>query len=174
MTVAVLPASFDPITRGHVDIIIRASHLFDRLIVAVFAHPKKNVLFSLDDRVAMVRESVGNLEHVEVMAFDGLLVNFLRDVGATVLVRGLRWVSDFEYEFQQAAANRLMLPGLETLCLFASTDYVFFSSTIIKEIAENAGDVSSMVPEPVARRLAERFPPRVATGASREVTSSTF
>jgi pantetheine-phosphate adenylyltransferase len=92
----------------------------------------------------------------------------MRQLGATVVVRGLRWVSDFEFEFQQAAANQNMLSGMETVCLFASTDYVFFSSSIIKEIAENAGDISSMVPEPVARRLRERFPVRAAaTGAGR-------
>lgn len=165
MTVAVLPASFDPITRGHVDIVRRASRLFDRLVVAVYARPKKNVLFPIDERVAMVTESLAGLENVEVTPFDGLLVDFVREIGAGVVVRGLRWVSDFEYEFQQAAANGRMLPGLETVCLFASTDYVFFSSSIIKEIAENAGDVSSMVPDPVARRLMERFPRPAAVGA---------
>jgi len=163
VTVAVLPASFDPITRGHVDIIMRASGLFDRLVVAVWARPKKNVLFSLEDRVDMVQESLAGLNNVEVRAFDCLLVDLVREIDATVVVRGLRWVSDFEFEFQQASANRKMLPGLETVCLFASTDYVFFSSSIIKEIAENAGDISSMVPEPVERRLNERFPARAAT-----------
>jgi pantetheine-phosphate adenylyltransferase len=166
--VAVLPASFDPITRGHVDIIARASTLFDRLVVAVWARPKKNVLFPLDERVEMVRESLDGLPNVEVCSFDCLLVDLVREIGASVVVRGLRWVSDFEFEFQQAAANRKMLPGLETVCLFASTDYVFFSSSIIKEIAENAGDIGSMVPEPVARRFKERFPARAATaGAGR-------
>lgn len=167
MTVAVLPASFDPITRGHVDIIMRASQLFDRLVVAVYARPRKNVLFSLDERVAMVRESLAGLDRVEVQPFDGLLVDFVREIGASVVVRGLRWVSDFEYEFQQAAANRRMLPGLETVCVFANTDYVYFSSSIIKDIAENAGDVSSMVPDPVARRLRERFAAQTPVGSSR-------
>lgn len=166
MTVAVLPASFDPITCGHVDIVSRAATLFERLIVAVYASPRKNVMFSLDERVAMVRESVQTIDHVEVAAFDGLVVDYAREVGAGVLVRGLRWVSDFEYEFQQAAANRAMLPGLEVVAMFASTDYVFFSSSIIKEIAENAGDITSMVPAPVARRLMERFPPRVCAGSA--------
>lgn len=165
MTVAVLPASFDPITRGHVDIIARAASLFDRLVVAVYARPKKNVLFSLEERVAMVRESLAGIENVEVRPYDSLTVDLMRDLGASVVVRGLRWVSDFEFEFQQAAANRRMLPGLETVCLFASTDYVFFSSSIIKEIAENAGDVSSMVPEPVERRLRERFSAHAATAS---------
>lgn len=174
MTVAVLPASFDPITRGHVDIITRASQLFERLIVAVFAHPKKNVMFSLEERLAMVRESLAHLERIEVIPFEGLLINFAREVNASVIVRGLRWVSDFEYEFQQAAANRKMSAGLETVCIFASTDYVYFSSSIIKEIAENHGDVRSMVPEPVERRLVERFPPHLSHQTSREVTPLIF
>lgn len=171
MTVAVLPATFDPITHGHIDIIRRASRLFDRLIVAVFANPRKSdVMFPIEERVSMVREALDGLD-IEVTSFDGLVVNFARDRGASVLVRGLRWVSDFEFEFQQAAANRTLLPGLEVVCVFASTNYVFFSSSIIKEIAANGGDVSAMVPEPVARRLRERFgPPRA--NSSREVTRS--
>jgi pantetheine-phosphate adenylyltransferase len=167
VTVAVLPASFDPITHGHVDIITRAAQLFDRLIVAVYAHPRKNVMFTLEERVAMVRESLDGVDHVEVRPFEGLLVDFVREIGASVVVRGLRWVSDFEYEFQQAAANRRMMPGLETISMFATTDYVYFSSSIIKEIAENAGDVSSMVPEPVARRFRERFSARAPAGTQR-------
>ncbi|HZU14693.1 MAG TPA: pantetheine-phosphate adenylyltransferase [Chloroflexota bacterium] len=157
MTVAVLPASFDPITCGHVDIATRASRVFPRLVVAVYAMPKKNVLFSLDERLTMVRESLAGLPHIDVMPFDGLFVDFARRIGASVEVRGLRAVSDFEYEYQHAAANRQMLPGLEVVSLFPSTQYAFLSSSIVKEIAENGGDVSSMVPEPVARRLRERF-----------------
>jgi pantetheine-phosphate adenylyltransferase len=164
MTVAVLPASFDPITCGHVDIATRAARLFDRLIVAVFAHPKKNVLFSLEDRLDMVRESLGAIEGVEVTSFDGLLVDFARSIGASVEVRGLRAVSDFEYEYQQAALNRQMFPGFEVLSLFPSTQFAFLSSSIVKEIAEHGGDVSSMVPAPVARRLAERFAGRAQPG----------
>lgn len=164
MTVAVLPASFDPITSGHVDIATRASRLFDRVFVAVYAHPKKNVMFSLEDRMAMVKESLEGVDGVEVRSFAGLLVDFAREVGADVLVRGLRAVSDFEYEYQQSALNRKMLPGLEVVSLFASIEYGFLSSSIVKEIAENGGDVSSMVPPPVAKRLAERF--RCGTSAS--------
>ncbi len=172
MTVAVLPGSFDPITRGHVDIIERAARMFDRLVVAVYAHPKKNVLFSLQEREEMVRESLADLRNVEVLDYEGLTVDIARRVGADVLVRGLRWVSDFEAEFQQATANRQLLPGLEVICLFASGERVFLSSSIIKDIVENGGDVDSMVPEPVARRLRERFPPRGA-GQMREVQLST-
>lgn len=164
MTIAVLPASFDPITCGHVDIATRASKLFDKLIVAVFAHPKKNLMFSLEERVAMVRESLAGLQNVEVTWFDGLLVTFAREIEADVEVRGMRAVSDFEYEYQQAALNRQMLPGFEVVSLFSSTEYAFLSSSIVKEIAENGGDVSSMVPEPVVRRFADHFPAATAVG----------
>lgn len=157
MTVAVLPASFDPITCGHVDIATRSARLFDRLVVAVHAHPKKNLLFSVDERLEMVRESVRNVENIEVTAYDGLTVDFCRSIGATVLVRGLRAVSDFEQEYQQATLNRKMLPGLEVICVFASDAYSFLSSSIIKEIAENGGDVTEMVPAPVVLRLRGRF-----------------
>lgn len=157
MTVAVMPASYDPITLGHVDIIARAARQFEHLIVAVYASPKKHGMFSLQERVQMVEESVGGLHGVEVIPFDGLLVNFVREVHASVVVRGLRRVADFEYEFQQAAANRRMLPGLEVICMFASDDKGFISSSIIREIAENGGDVSSMVPAPVLRHIQQRF-----------------
>jgi pantetheine-phosphate adenylyltransferase len=159
VTVAVLPASYDPITCGHVDIINRAARLFDRLIVAVYAHTRrrKNILFELDQRLSMVSESLDGVPNVRVMPFDGLVVQFAQEQGAQVLVRGLRAVSDFEYEFQQANLNRMMAPGLEVICMFASIEYGSLSSSIIKEIAENGGDVSDMVPPAVARQLYRRF-----------------
>jgi pantetheine-phosphate adenylyltransferase len=169
----VLPASFDPITCGHVDIVTRASRLFDRLVVAVYARPKKNVIFSLEERVLMVEESVAHLDHVEVRAFDGLVVDLCREIGAAVIVRGLRAVSDFEYEFQQAALNRQMLPGVEVISMFAGMEHVFLSSSIIKDIAENGGDVSAMVPPTVARRLADRFA-RTSASVASGGTRSTF
>jgi pantetheine-phosphate adenylyltransferase len=158
VTTAVLPASFDPITCGHVDIAERAAALFDRLIVAVYAHPKKRVMFSLEERVEMVSEALGHLPRVEVRSFEGLVVDMARRTGASVLIRGLRAVSDFESEYQQASLNRSMLPGLEVVALFASVEHSFVSSSMIKEIAELGGDVSSWVPAPVARRLYDRFP----------------
>jgi pantetheine-phosphate adenylyltransferase len=164
VTVAVLPASFDPITSGHVDIIVRAAGLFGTVVVGVNTHPRKNLLFPLEERVAMIRESLDGVAGVEVTAYDGLTVNFARRVGASVLVRGLRAVSDFEAEFQQATLNRKMLPGLEVVCMFASPDFAWVSSSIIKEIAENGGDVTSFVPPPVARRLAERLRQSAPTG----------
>lgn len=157
MTVAVLPASFDPITCGHVDLATRACRLFDRLIVAVYACPKKTPMFSLDERLVMVHESLEGLDRLDIRSFEGLVVDFCREVHADVLVRGLRTVSDFESEFQQATLNRQMLPGLEVIGLFASPQYTVLSSSMIKEIAESGGDVSMMVPAPVVRRLTERL-----------------
>jgi pantetheine-phosphate adenylyltransferase len=170
LTVAVLPASFDPITCGHVDIVRRAAPLFGSLVVAVYAHPKKNVLFSLSERVELVRESLTGIAGIEVLEYEGLTVDLCRSIGATVLVRGLRAVSDFEYEYQQATWNRKMMPELEVVCMFPSIDYTFLSSSLIKEIAENRGDVRGMVPEPVAMKLAERFPR--PEGTFREVAPS--
>jgi len=155
VTVAVVPGSFDPITCGHVDIVKRAVKLFDRVVVAVYARPRKNVLFSLDERLDMVRESLKDVNRVQVEQFDGLVATFARDVGADVLVRGLRAVSDFESESQQSTMNRQMAPGLEVICMFASMGFGFLSSSIIKDIAENGGDVAGMVPAPVALRLRE-------------------
>jgi len=167
VTVALLPASFDPITCGHVDIILRAARLFDRLIVAVHASPKKSLLFSVEERVAMVRESLADLESVEVVSYEGLTVHLAARLGATVLVRGLRAVSDFESEFQQAALNRRMLPGLEVVCMFASVEYSAVSSSLIKEIAQGGGDVTDLVPTPVAARLRERLESRIASVSGR-------
>jgi pantetheine-phosphate adenylyltransferase len=157
LTVAVLPASFDPITNGHVDIVVRAAHLFEKLFVAVYANPKKNVVFSLEERLSMVRDSVGGVRGVQIVSYRGLTVHLCRDLGATVLVRGLRAVSDFESEYQQATLNRKMLPGLEVVSIFASDALGFVSSSLIKEIAENGGDVSPLVPPSVATRLRQRF-----------------
>lgn len=171
MTVAVLPASFDPITYGHVDIATRAAELFGRLVVAVYAHPKKNVMFPIDQRVDLVRESLAAIPNVAVVAYEGLTVDLCRQLDATVEVRGLRAVSDFEYEYQLATLNRQMMPELEVVCMFPSMRYSFVSSSLIKEIAENGGDVRPFVPEPVARALEQRFHP--SGEASTEVTQST-
>jgi pantetheine-phosphate adenylyltransferase len=156
MTVALFPASFDPITSGHVDIATRASSLFDRLVVAVYSHPRKNVMFSLDERVDMASESLAHLSNVDVVAFSGLLVNLARQQGASIAVRGLRTTTDFEYEYQQAILNRSMYPGFDVVALFPSQQYGAVSSTMVKEIAENGGDVSGMVPAPVLLRLRSR------------------
>lgn len=165
MRAALLPASFDPITCGHVDIATRAAALFDRLVVAVYAHPRKNVMFSLDDRLAMVRESLAHLQALEVTPFEGLLVDFARRIGVPVVIRGLRTATDFEYEYQQAVLNRRMYSDFEAVSLFSSPEYAVVSSTMVKEIAENGGDVSSMVPGPVLRRLKDRFGQPAPQGA---------
>lgn len=168
MNVAVFPASFDPVTRGHVDIATRAHGVFGRLIVAVFAHPRKNVMFNLDDRLAMVEESLAHLDGVTVLPFQGLLVDFIQEHGITVEVRGIRTVADFEYEYQQSVLNRTMYPGFDVVSFFPDPQYAFVSSSMVKEIAQNGGDVSSMVPPPVLRRLQ-----RQADSAARRVASST-
>jgi pantetheine-phosphate adenylyltransferase len=154
---ALIAASFDPITNGHVDLIRRASRLFDELIVAVYAHPKKNVLFALEERVAMVQEALVDLPNIRVSPFAGLLVDYAREVGAKVLVRGLRATSDFDYEFQITSMYRKMEPELEVMFFLADIRYTFLSSSIVKEIAELGGDVSDLVPSSVLRRLGTRF-----------------
>src|SRR5947209_11273821 len=123
MTVALFPASFDPITLGHVDIATRSSRMFDRVVVAVFSNPRKNVMFSLDDRVDMARESLAHLANVNVAFFSGLLVDFGRDIGATIAIRGVRTTADFEYEYQQAVLNRAMYPEFDVVALFPSPEY---------------------------------------------------
>jgi pantetheine-phosphate adenylyltransferase len=141
-------------TNGHLDIATRASALCDELIVGVYGHPDKRVLFSWDERIAMVRASVAHLANTRVEGFSGLMVNYAMRVGANVIIRGLRAGSDFEGEFQMALANRMLAPSLETVCLIGSQDMMFVSSSRIKEIALLGGDVSGLVPTPVAERLA--------------------
>jgi pantetheine-phosphate adenylyltransferase len=163
---AIMAASFDPITNGHVDLANRASILFDEVIVAVYSTPKKNVLFSSEERLEMVANAVEHLPNVTASLYDGLLVNFAQSVGADVLVRGLRAISDFDYEFQLATMNRRMLPHLEVMFFLADIRYMFLSSSIVKEIAELGGDVADLVPDAVAVALTQRFRGRMrATGA---------
>ena len=157
MIIAVYPGSFDPITNGHIDIARRASRIFDRLVVAVYNTPPKNVLFSTDHRVAMAREALSELPNVTVEPFSGLTVEFARRVGARVLVRGLRAISDFEMEYQMASMNRQLAPEMEVVCLMTSIQYSFLSSSTLKEIAKLGGEIDDMVPPTVARALRERF-----------------
>ena len=142
--VAVYPGSFDPITRGHEDLIRRARSFADRVIVAVAVNVTKQPLFTLEERVALIRQAVED-PSVEVRSFDGLLAEFARAAGATVIVRGLRAVSDFEYEFQMAGMNRHLLPEVETMFMTPSEQYQFISGTIVREIATLGGDVSKFV-----------------------------
>lgn len=154
---AVYPGTFDPITLGHDDLIRRASRLFDRLIVAVADSSAKRPFFGRDERVEMAREVLRDVANVEVMGFAGLLMKFVQEHDARVVIRGLRAVSDFEYEFQLAGMNRGMYPDVETLFLTPGEQYMFISATIVREISVLGGDVSKFVPPLVARRLAAKI-----------------
>lgn len=154
---AIYPGSFDPITLGHLDLIHRASQLFDSLIVAVAHNEAKKALFSVEERITMIEESVSGWSGIIVKRLDGLLVDFAREQNAMVVIRGLRAVSDFEFEFQMALMNRRLEPGLETLFLTPKEDYTYLSSRIVKEVANFGGDVTPFVPPGAARRLKEKF-----------------
>jgi pantetheine-phosphate adenylyltransferase len=150
---AVFPASFDPITNGHLDIATRAGRLFDELVLAVYDKPAKNLLFSPEERVELARAATAHLPNVRVEIFSGLLVRYAQKVGAGVIVRGMRGASDFDGEVQQATANRLMAPDIETIFMVSDSKYAFISSTLMKQIARLGGDVAPFVPPPVAERL---------------------
>jgi len=154
--VAVYPGSFDPITRGHEDLIRRAKSFADRVIVAVAVNVAKQPLFTLDERVALIRQAVED-PSVEVRSFDGLLAEFARAAGATVIVRGLRAVSDFEYEFQMALMNRNLAPGIETVFLVPAFDLTYLSSSLVREVARFGGDVSQLVHPAVQKALRKKF-----------------
>ena len=150
---AVYPGTFDPITNGHVDLVDRAAPLFERLIVGVAQSPGKGPALPLDLRVELAKQALGHHPNVEVRGFSGLLAHFVRDLGAGVLLRGLRAVSDFEYEFQLASMNRHLIPGVETLFLTPAEQYGFISSSLVREISRLGGDVSGFVPAAVAAAL---------------------
>ena len=156
MIKAVYPGTFDPLTRGHEDLVRRASTLFDRIIVAIADSKAKKPYFTLDDRIAMAKEVLADVKNVEVMGFTGLLTDFVRKHGARVVLRGLRAVSDFEYEFQLAGMNRNLYPEMETIFLTPSEQHMFISATLVREIATLGGDVSEFVHPLVAKRLKQR------------------
>ena len=156
MIKAVYPGTFDPLTRGHEDLVRRASRLFDSLVVGVADSRAKRTFFTLDERVAMAREVLADEPRVEVVGFDGLLIEFVRRQGARVVLRGLRAVSDFEYEFQLAGMNRSLHPDMETIFLTPSEQHMFISATLVREIAQLGGDVSKFVDPRVAARLAQK------------------
>ena len=153
--IAVYPGSFDPITKGHEDLIHRSLEFVDKLIVAVAVNVAKQPLFTLDERVALIKQTVS--EKIEVQSFDGLLAEFAKKVGATVIVRGLRAVSDFEYEFQMALMNRNLAPGIETVFLVPAFDLTYLSSSLVREVARFGGDVSALVHPKVQQALKRKF-----------------
>jgi len=153
---AIYPGSFDPLTMGHVDVVERAMHLFDHLVVAVAHNAAKDTLFSPRERVDMLSEVLRGFANVRVDTFDGLLVQFAQDTGATALIRGLRAVSDFEYEFQMALMNRRLAPDIETVFLMTDAEKAFLSSSTVKEVARLGGDIHGLVPDVVEARLYEK------------------
>jgi pantetheine-phosphate adenylyltransferase len=155
--IAVYPGSFDPPTRGHTDLVHRSLALADRVLVAVARNSSKEPLFGVEDRLAMLRAAIGDDPRISYQSFEGLLVEFARKAGATLIVRGLRAVSDFEYEFQMAMMNRHLLPGLETVFLVPPEDATYLSSSLVREIARYGGDVSEFVHPVVAEALRRRF-----------------
>jgi len=156
--IAIYPGSFDPLTNGHMDVIERALEIFDEVIVAVLHNPSKRALFSSEERVDMIRQSVNGLKPVHVDTFGGLLVEYARIKKAVAIIRGMRAISDFENEFQMALMNRKLNKDVQSVFLMTGLRWIFTSSSIIKEAAQFGGDISDMVPKPVKLKLMEKFP----------------
>ena len=157
---AIYPGSFDPVTFGHIDIIRRSSRLVDELIVGVLNNNAKSPLFSVEERVRMLKEVTSDIPNIRILPFGGLLVDFAREVEAGMVIRGLRAITDFEYELQMAQTNHKLEPDLETAFLTTSLEYSYLSSTTVKEVAAFGGDISQFVPEPVADRITEKMKKR--------------
>jgi|TARA_B100000768_G_scaffold44625_1_gene43415 pantetheine-phosphate adenylyltransferase len=157
MKTIVYPGTFDPITNGHIDLIERASKLFDKLIVGIASNQKKSPLFDIDERIALASESLQHLPNVEIKGFDYLLVNFVKDCGGVAVMRGLRAVSDFEYEFQLANMNRALSPEIESIFLTPAEKFSYISSSLVREISSLDGDVTKFVPTNVANALLKKF-----------------
>jgi pantetheine-phosphate adenylyltransferase len=157
MKIAICPGSFDPATLGHMDIIERSRKVFDKVIVAVMVNPEKNTMFTVEERIELLKKCTKDMDNVEVVGFDGLLAEYARQRGVTAIVKGLRALSDFEYEFQQALTNKKLNPNLETLFLTTSAENMFLSSSIVKQIASFGGDISNFVPECVLDKIKERL-----------------
>jgi pantetheine-phosphate adenylyltransferase len=157
LIIALYPGSFDPITNGHIDIATRASRLFDKTVIGVFATPEKHLTFSFEERVALAKQATAHLPKVEVIPYSNITVEFAREIHAQVLVRGLRMIGDFEWEFEMAMMNQMLSPGLETICFMASQEYQFLSASLIKEVASLGGDVAQYVPLSVAKALKKKY-----------------
>ena len=155
--VAICPGTFDPFTNGHLDIVQRSLRIFDSMIIAVALHPKKKPLFEIDQRIDLIKEAVKNTENIKVEPFDGLLVGYVKKKGGAAIVRGLRAISDFEYEMQMALMNRRLDTNIETVFMMPSEDYSFLTSTMVKEVALLGGDVTNLVPDCVSKALTERL-----------------
>ncbi len=162
---AICPGTFDPVTNGHIDIVKRSLRIFDEVVVAVATNPRKRPLFDIEKRLSLVRDSVRDLSEVRVESFDGLLVDYVRRTGGAAIVRGLRAVSDFEYELQMALMNRRLDAGIETVFMMPNEEYSFLTSTIVKEIASFGGSVRGLVPPVVEEALREAFGGRSTAGA---------
>jgi len=154
---AICPGTFDPFTNGHLDIVKRSLRIFDHVIIAVATNPKKTPLFGVDERIVLIREVVSDIKGVEVDSFDGLLVDYVNSRKGSAVVRGLRAVSDFEYEMQMALMNRRLYPKIETVFMMPSEEYTFLTSTVIKEVASFGGDVNGLVPGCVEQALKKKF-----------------
>jgi len=154
--IAIYPGTFDPITYGHIDVLKRASKLFDKVIISVGQSASKTSLFTVDERIKMLRAAVLKIKNAEVDSFDGLLVSYAKRKKASAIIRGLRAVSDFEYEFQMALTNQKLEPGIETVFLTPSQNYSFISSSLVREIAKNGGNVSYFVPKIVEKMLSKK------------------
>lgn len=160
---AVYPGTFDPVTNGHKSLIDRASYLFDELIVAVAARPSKSIVFSIEERLSMMQDTVAQIENgrkIKVIAFDGLLAELVTELHAVAIIRGLRAVSDFEYEFQMALMNRRLVRDVETVFLVPSLSWVYLSASIVKEVGRNGGDITGLVPSVVKRRIEKKLKPK--------------
>ena len=155
--IAVCPGSFDPVTLGHVDIMTRASKLFDKVIVLVSVNPAKHPSFSAEERVEMIKEVTKDLDNIEVDILTGLLAEYVKNIKATAIVKGLRAVTNFEYEFQQALANKKLYPDAETVFLVTSSENMYLSSSVVKQIASFGGDISDFVPEAIADKITKRL-----------------
>lgn len=157
MQVAVYPGSFDPCTNGHLDIINRASQLFEKVVVAVLINAKKHPVFTLEERVEMLKKVTGHNPNVEVVSFSGLLAEFMKENSYSVIIKGLRAVSDFEYEFQLALTNRVLYDKIETVFIPCSSEFMFLSSSVVKEVAKYNGDLNALVPTELVPQIKRRF-----------------